>query len=171
MCAGTGKVKGSRGFFGNNTCPQCGGTGQAVEVCPAVPRRRHRHQAEASFGREDPGGRRGRPAHPAGRPGAGGSDLYLKVKVRSNPQYERHGDELRTEFPVPYTIAALGGEATVETLGGRKVLNVPAGTQSGQSFRLTGQGMPRLKGAGGGDLYAKAKITVPKDLSRASVTC
>ncbi len=66
---------------------------------------------------------------------------------------------------MPYTVAALGGEASVETFAGRKRLNVPPGTQSGQSFRLSGLGMPKLKGGGSGDLYAKVKMTVPKDLS------
>ena len=171
MCAGTGKVKGGRGFFGNNTCPQCAGTGQAVEVCPqchgdgTVTKPKRLSDVKIPAGVAD-----GQRIRLAGQ-GANGDDLYLKVQVRPHPQFERQGDELRTEFTVPYTVAALGGEAGVETLGGRKVLNVPAGTQSGQSFRLTGQGMPRLKGAGSGDLYAKAKVTVPKDLARASATC
>jgi molecular chaperone DnaJ len=68
-------------------------------------------------------------------------------------------------FPVPYTVAALGGEASVETPEGRKVLNIPAGTQTGQKFRLTGLGMPLVKGSGRGNLYASAEITVPKALS------
>ena len=165
MCAGSGKVKGSRGFFGNNTCPQCGGTGQAVEVCPqchgdgSVTKQKRLSDIKIPAGVGD-----GQRIRLAGQ-GPNGSDLFLKVKVRAHPQYERDGDELRTEFSVPYTVAALGGEASVETLSGRKVVNVPAGTQSGQSFRLGGQGMPRLKGTGAGDLYARAKITVPKDLS------
>ena len=165
MCSGTGKVKGGRGFFGNNTCPQCAGTGQAVEVCPTcrgdgtMARQKRLSDVKIPAGVAD-----GQRIRLAGQ-GGGGGDLYLKIQVRPHPQFERQGDELRTEFTVPYTIAALGGEAAVETLGGRKVLNVPPGTQSGQSFRLTGQGMPRLKGAGSGDLYAKAKVVVPKDLS------
>ncbi len=99
--------------------------------------------------------------------GVSGGDLYLKVSVKPNPNYERRGDDIYTDFPVPYTIAALGGEAPVETLSGRKVLTIPAGTQSGRAFRLTGQGMPRLKSKGGGhgDLYARAKLTVPKELT------
>lgn len=165
MCAGTGKVKGGRGFFGNNTCPQCGGTGEAVEVCPqchgdgTVTKQKRLSDVKIPAGVAD-----GQRIRLAGQ-GANGSDLYLKVKLRTHPHFERNGDELRTEFVVPYTVAALGGEAGVETFSGRKVLNIPAGTQSGQSFRLAGQGMPRLKGGGAGDLYAKARVTVPRDLS------
>ena len=165
MCSGTGKVKGGRGFFGNNTCPQCAGTGQAVDVCAqchgdgTVTKQKRLSDVKIPAGVTD-----GQRIRLAGQ-GGNGSDLYLKIKVRPHPQFERQGDELRTDFAVPYTVAALGGEAAVETLGGRKVLNIPAGTQSGQSFRLTGQGMPRLKGTGSGDLFARAKVTVPKDLS------
>jgi DnaJ-class molecular chaperone len=102
-----------------------------------------------------------------GLPGqAGNGDLYLTVQIAPHPQFERKGDDLVTEFTVPYTAAALGGKATVTTLGGQRLtLNVPPGTQSGQRFKLGGQGMPRLRGEGNGDLYARAKVTVPKQLS------
>jgi DnaJ-class molecular chaperone len=58
----------------------------------------------------------------------------------------------------------LGGEAEVETLGGRVVLTIPPGTQQGQTFRLAGKGMPRLKGEGSGDLYARVKVVLPGKL-------
>ena len=171
MCSGTGKVKGGRGFFGNNTCPQCAGTGQAVEVCPqchgdgTMTKQKRLSDVKIPAGVAD-----GQRIRLAGQ-GANGDDLFLKVRVRPHPQFERQGDELRTEFTVPYTVAALGGEATVETFGGRKVLNVPAGTQSGQSFRLTGQGMPRLKGAGRATCTRRPKSPCPRTCLRASATC
>jgi molecular chaperone DnaJ len=56
----------------------------------------------------------------------------------------------------------LGGEAQAPTLTGRLTMKIPAGTQAGQIFRLAGQGMPHLQNSGYGDLYARAKITVPK---------
>jgi molecular chaperone DnaJ len=63
-------------------------------------------------------------------------------------------------------VAALGGEAVVETLAGRKLLTIPPGTQSAQTFRMTGLGMPKLKEKGTtGNLYAKTKITVPTNPS------
>ncbi len=164
-CAGSGKVKGGRNMFGNSICPQCGGTGEATNVCPdcrgegTVTKPRRISDVKIPAGVAD-----GQRIRLAGQ-GAGGGDLFLKIKVRPNAQYERSGDDLKTDFAVPYTVAALGGEASVETFTGRKTLNVPPGTQSGQSFRLTGQGMPRLKGGGAGDLYARVKMTVPKDLS------
>ncbi len=97
---------------------------------------------------------------------AGPGDLYLIVQIAPHSQFERKGDDLYVDVPVSYLDAALGGEAKVPTLKGtRLTMNLPAGTQSGQAFRLGGQGMPRLKGGGSGDLYARAKITVPKTLS------
>ena len=165
MCGGSGKVKGGRGLFANTVCPQCGGTGQATEACPEcrgegiVNKQRRLSDVKIPAGVAD-----GQRIRLAGQ-GTGGGDLFLKIKIRPNAQFERTGDDLRTDFAVPFTVAALGGEAFVETFDGRKTLTVPAGTQGGQSFRLGGQGMPRLKGGGAGDLYAKVKMTVPKDLS------
>ena len=165
MCAGTGKVKGGRGLFGNSLCPQCGGTGQATEVCPecrgegSVTRQRRLSDVKIPPGVTD-----GQRIRLAGQ-GANGGDLFLKIKIKPHSKFERTGDDLRTDFAVPYTVAALGGEASVETFDGPRVLNVPAGTQGGQSFRLKGQGMPILKGGGRGNLHATVKMTVPKDLS------
>lgn len=98
--------------------------------------------------------------------GAGNGDLYLVVQIAPHPQFERRGDDLYVDVLVPYTDAALGGEVRVPTLKGtRLTMTLPPGVQSGQQLRLGGQGMPRLKGGGNGDLYARIKITVPKGLS------
>ncbi len=165
MCQGSGKVKGRSGLFGQSACPQCGGTGQATETCPechgegSVTRQRRISDVKIPPGVTD-----GQRIRLAGQ-GAAGGDLFLKIRIKPNSKFERIGDDLKTEFAVPYTVAALGGEASVETFDGPRTLTIPAGTQSGQSFRLKGQGMPILKGGGRGSLKATAKITVPKDLS------
>ena len=165
MCSGSGKVKGGRGLFGQSLCPQCGGTGQATETCPEC----HGEGTETKQRRLSdikipPGVTDGQRIRLAGQ-GASGGDLFLKIKLRGNAKFERIGDDLKTDFTVPYTVAALGGEASVETFDGPRTLSIPAGTQSGQSFRLKGQGMPILKGGGRGNLQATVKIAVPKDLS------
>ncbi|MEN6372673.1 MAG: DnaJ C-terminal domain-containing protein [Armatimonadota bacterium] len=92
-------------------------------------------------------------------------DLYLIVKMRPHPKYERKDNDLYTDVPVNYTTAALGGEVQVQTLSGRVNMKVPAGTSSGQTFRLAGQGMPHIQGTGKGNLYARVKIMVPKTMS------
>jgi DnaJ-class molecular chaperone len=99
----------------------------------------------------------------AGANGKAG-DLYLTVKWANHPQFKANADNLEVEVPVPFTVAALGGEITVPTLRSKLTMKIPEGTQSGQSFRLKGQGITKQGGARG-DLMARVKITVPKRLT------
>jgi curved DNA-binding protein len=102
----------------------------------------------------------------SGKAGSGpeAGDLYLVTKIKPHPVFSRNGADLTRELPITLGEAILGGEVEVDTLRGRVLLKVPAGTQQGQSFRLAGQGMPRLKGEGAGDLYAKVKVVLPGKL-------
>ncbi len=105
------------------------------------------------MGERSPGG---------GQPG----DLYLTVRVLPHSAFQRDGDNLRTDVPVSFTTAALGGEIAVPTIKGTTVqMRIPAGTQGGQVFRLGGLGMPRQSNAGYGDLMARVNVTVPKELT------
>lgn len=99
-----------------------------------------------------------------GAAGANGKagDLYVVVRWAAHPEFKPVGDHLEVEVSVPYTTAALGGEIRVPTLRGALTMKIPAGTQSGQTFRLAGQGIMCLNGARC-DLMAKVRITVPKD--------
>jgi curved DNA-binding protein len=96
--------------------------------------------------------------------GPGGGDLFVVVKVAPDPRYKRRGADLDVELPLTLAEALLGGEVPVRTLKGRVVLTVPPGTQAGRTFRLTGQGMPRVNGSGAGDLYAKVRVVLPTRL-------
>jgi len=104
-----------------------------------------------------------------GAPGIGGGatgDLYLKVTVLPHKVFERKGDDLYCEVPVDLYTAILGGETNVPTLKGTVSLKIPSETQGGRTFRLKGQGMPQLRDSNKrGDLYAKVKVVLPKDLS------
>jgi len=102
----------------------------------------------------------------SGKAGSGpdAGDLYLIAKVGPHATFTRNGADLTRELPITLGEALLGGEVEVETLGGRVVLTIPPGTQQGQAFRLTGQGMPRLKGGGAGDLFARIKVVMPGKL-------
>jgi curved DNA-binding protein len=91
-------------------------------------------------------------------------DLYLVIKVQPHPVFTRNGADLTREVPIALGEALLGAEVDVPTLSGRVLLKVPAGTQSGQTFRLAGKGMPRLKGDGFGDLLARVKVLLPGKL-------
>jgi curved DNA-binding protein len=102
-----------------------------------------------------------------GSPGPGGSgDLILEVRVSTHPTFKRDGNHLKVDLPVPVTTAVLGGRVTVPTMAGPVRLTIPAGTQSGRTFRLKGKGMPILRdGEGFGDLLATAQIRIPERLT------
>jgi len=101
-----------------------------------------------------------------GKAGSGeeAGDLYLVAKVRPHPIFSRKGADLTREVPISLGEALLGGEVGVETLGGRVILTIPPGTQQGQTFRLAGKGMPRLRSDGRGDLLVKARVVLPGKL-------
>jgi DnaJ-class molecular chaperone len=102
--------------------------------------------------------------------GPGGRDLIVVTRVTHHRTFTRKGDDLEREVPVTLREALLGGEIPVATLKGRVLLTVPAGTQNGRSFRLKGQGMPRFKGDGSGDLYVRVRVVLPTDLDDKAVT-
>jgi curved DNA-binding protein len=100
--------------------------------------------------------------------GPAGGDLVVTIKVRPHPELSRHGADLERELPLRLEEALLGGEVPVATLKGRVLLRIPEGTQNGHRFRLKGQGMPHLRAEGFGDLYARARVVVPKHLDPAA---
>lgn len=107
-----------------------------------------------------------------GAPGANGAaagDLFLQIEVDPDARFERRGDDLYADVPVDFYAAALGGEVPVPTPDSSVTLKIPARTNTGQTFRLRGKGMPVLGGAGRGDLYARAKIVLPENLSDAEI--
>ena len=100
--------------------------------------------------------------------GAGpeGLDLYLVVNVADEDKFERNGQDLTTTSALSVFTLILGGETEVETPTGKIKLNIPAGTQTDQVFRLAGRGMPHLKDPKTkGDLYVRLKVQGPKYLS------
>jgi molecular chaperone DnaJ len=97
--------------------------------------------------------------------GPDGRDLVVTVRVRPHSVFTRRGADLERELPVTLREALLGAEVPVTTLKGRILLTIPAGTQTGRTLRLTGQGMPRMKGGGTGDLYVKVRVVLPRTLS------
>jgi len=105
-----------------------------------------------------------------GEQGSGGAqagDLYLRIRTTPHGQFERKGRDLYTRVPIPLTTAVLGGEADVQTLGGKSLrLKIPPATQNAQVFRLKGHGMPVAgKSDEHGDLYATVDVQLPRDLT------
>jgi len=102
-----------------------------------------------------------------GGEGMGGGtpgDLYLRVNIEPHPRYRVDGHDLQVEVRIAPWEAALGGTVEVATMDGSVNLKIPPGSQSGQKLRLRGKGLPK-KGGQRGDLLARLKIAVPKDLS------
>lgn len=96
----------------------------------------------------------------------GTGDLFLRIEVLPDPHIARHGDDLHMELPIDLYTAVLGGEIPVDTLQGPVRLTVPPGSQPGQTVRLKGRGMPRLrKPTAHGDLYVRLRVSLPRDLS------
>jgi len=98
----------------------------------------------------------------------GGGDLHVVIRQKPDPVFTRRGADLERELPLTLREALLGADVKVRTLKGHVVLTIPAGTQPGRMFRLTGQGMPRFRADGHGDLYVKARVLLPTDLSDAA---
>ncbi len=87
------------------------------------------------------------------------------IHIKEHKVFQRDGDNLYCEVPIPFSVAALGGEIDVPTLEGRAHLKVPPGTQSGQMFRLRGKGIANVNGRGRGDLLARLIVEVPSHLN------
>ena len=102
----------------------------------------------------------------AGPRGGPNGDLYVAVSVREHPQLMRRGTELYHELPITFPQAALGATLTVPTVEDSEEVEVPAGAQSGHEIRLRGKGVPRLRGAGRGDLHVIVNVVVPTKLSK-----
>lgn len=102
----------------------------------------------------------------SGNPNGQKGDLYLVIRVLDETNLTRSGSDLITEIPINLYTAILGGETTVQTLSGKVVLTIPPGTQPGQTFRLTGRGMPHIKNPQEhGDLLVRVRVQVPRKLT------
>jgi DnaJ-class molecular chaperone len=150
-CSGTGHVAGA-------VCHTCGGLGTVS--------RERRLEVKVPAGVKT--GSRVRVAgegHPGTNGGAPG-DLYLVITVLPHARFERQGDDLYVDVPVPLVDAVLGGEVEVPTVTGRVMLRVPELTQNGRQLRLSGKGMPILGKPGQyGDLYARIRVRLPERLT------
>ena len=100
-----------------------------------------------------------------GERGAPNGDLHVEISIRDHPDFERDGADLKARIPISFPQAVFGDSIEVETLDGAVEFDVPAGTQSGETFRLEGKGMPRLRRRGHGDLYVGVQVVTPDSLN------
>jgi len=169
-CGGLGTVWTGQGAPHPDRCPGCEGSGLGIgQPCRAC-RGRGVSPARASVRVTLPPGmdtgvqlRIEGEGH-AGPFGGPRGDLVVIARVHDDPGFTRKGDNLYCDVPVSLVEAVLGARVSVRGVDGDLDLVIPPGTQSGQVFRLRGRGMPRRSGAGRGDLYASARVEVPRGL-------
>ena len=169
-CKGSGVVVMSSGFFRmQQTCPQCGGQGRSItEFCPECQgkgQKKVTRNIDVSIpaGVDNSSRLRIRNEGELGQAGPG--DLYLYIHVLPHKMYQRDQNDLHMSMDVSFIKAVLGGEMAVPSLSGKVSMKIPAGTESGRVFRLKGQGMPDVHEGRHGDLYVRAMIQVPKQLT------
>ncbi len=171
-CKGRGVRGRDLGSFAfSEPCPRCGGNGTVIDdpcsTCGGSGTTSTRSQIKVKI---PPGVKDGTRIRVKGRGQAGSrggpaGDLHVVTRVAPSRLFTRKGDDLVINVPVTFAEAALGARVEVPTLDGRVKLTVPAGSPDGRSLRIGGQGAPRLKGGGRGDLIATIRLDVPRELS------
>lgn len=176
QCGGAGQVQkvqsaGFARFIRVETCNRCGGRGTTVDSpckeCKGrgLVRRVRKINIRIPAGVEDGHTFRMRGEGEAGERGLPPGDLYVVVEIPEHPVFKRDGDDVYVTAQVNAVQAMLGTEIQVPTLYGDVKLQVPAGTQPGQSFKIKGKGLPRLSRFGKGDEYVRTSVYVPKSLN------
>ncbi len=174
-CQGTGQITYSSGFMHiSQTCPTCKGTGYIKEPCEACNGRGLVLKTETIKVRIPPGVDNGTKLRVpgkghSGRFGGVPGDLWVIVNVLPHNLYERKGDNLYLKVNINVAEAILGTKIEVPLIdGGKETVEIPEGIQSGETVRVPGKGMPRLKSSGYGDLIIVVNVVIPKgkDLSK-----
>lgn len=175
-CHGHGAVRMQQGFFSvQQTCPTCRGSGKQIkDPCRACHGQGRTQDTKTLSVKIPPGvdtGDRirlsgeGEMGETGGPPG----DLYVQVHVKDHPIFTRDGANLYCEVPISFPKACLGGEVEVPTLSGKVALKIPAETQTGRLFRLSGKGVKPVRGGAVGDLMCRVRIETPVHLNKEQI--
>ncbi len=154
-------------------CPECEGEGRIPEKpCPSCRGQGILRANEEITIRIPAGVSDGTTLRLSGKGGAGlkgnaPGDLYVQIRVRSSHEFERKGIDISSEKKIHVLQTILGDQVEVNTVHGISTLEIPAGTQSGQVFRIRGKGVPQLNSSHTGDHYVTITIDIPKKLSKA----
>jgi molecular chaperone DnaJ len=171
-CRGTGQIRFQQGLFSiAKTCGQCQGQGTVLRdpcrTCGGSGTVRTQQSLSVKIpAGVDTGSRlKLRGEGEAGYNNGPAGDLYVIVHVREHPLFRREGANVICEVPIGITQAALGAEIDVPTPHGKVKMKIPAGTQSGNVFRLKGKGVPDLRGYGHGDALVRVVVETPRKLT------
>jgi molecular chaperone DnaJ len=146
-----------RGTVVRDSCPNCGGSGRQLRkrsVVVKIPAGVHDGQAVRVTGEGE-----------AGENGAPPGDLHVYIAVKEHPVFSRHNNDLVCQVPISFSEAALGAKIEVPTLKGTEVMEVPAGTQHGEVFKLKARGLPDVRSHRAGDELVQIVLEVPKKLN------
>jgi len=176
QCNGTGEVRRQQQtFLGSfvqvNTCPRCNGEREIITTPCTQCRGRKVIQVERTISVKIPAGvdsgtrvrlaGEGEPGQKGGPPG----NLFVVLDVKPHPYFQRQENKIILETPLTMARAALGGKVKVPTLDGDVELEIPAGTQTGDTFRLRGKGIPYLQRSGRGDQLVLVRVVTPTKLT------
>lgn len=175
-CNGSGQVKNVQNtplgqFATVSPCPQCDGEGQIIEKpcseCHGSGLKTTTNKISINIPAGVETGTKLRVSGEGddGIKGAPAGDLYVTIKVLKHDLFKREGQDLYYDLPISYVQACLGDTVDIPTINGEVSLNIPAGTQSGSTFKLRGEGIKHINWSGKGNLYVKAHVVVPKKLS------
>ena len=175
-CRGSGTVRvqqrmGGMAFSSTQACTKCRGTGKIIhQPCKSCNgagsvRRQKRISVTIPSGINDGQAVSLRGQGNAGKNGGPAGDLIVGVHIKPHPFFEREGTTVLYEQPISFFQAAMGAELEIPTIDGKVKYNLPAGTQTGTTFRLRGKGIPELRGRGRGDQYVTVRIKTPTGLN------
>ncbi len=175
-CHGTGQVRiqrGGGGFAFSTTapCQRCRGTGKIIhQPCPnchgdGQVRHQKKIKVRIPAGIDDGQTISMRGQGNSGVNGGPSGDLLVAISVIPDPRFQRDGNDLYLEQPIFFTQATLGAELQIDTIDGKVKYTIPAGTQTGTTFRLRGKGAPSIHGRGRGDQYVTVRVVVPTNLT------
>jgi chaperone protein DnaJ len=171
-CHGQGEVRISQGFFSvQQTCPQCHGRGKIVATpCPTCHgagrvKKSKTLSVKIPAGVDQDDRIRLSGEGEAGINGGPPGDLYVVIYLKPHSIFKRDGADLHCEMPISFGVAAMGGELEIPTLSGHAKIKIPAGTQTGQLFRLKEKGIKPVRGTRTGDLYCHVVVETPQKLT------
>jgi len=170
QCRGSGRVVTSNGFFQmTQACSKCGGEGSIIQSpcpdCRGEGRVRETHKIKVKIPAGVDTGSNLR-VRGEGEPGAAGrGDLYVVIEVEPHHIFERHENDILTQIKISLSKAVLGADVEVPTLDGKAEMKIPAGTQSGNIFRLRDKGIPDVHTKEKGDELIKVIVEIPKNLT------
>lgn len=171
-CRGSGQMGRSQGFFTiTTTCSQCQGEGSIItnpcRDCGGEGRKAaHKKLTVKIPAGVDDGTRLVLQSEgEAGEQGGGPGDLYLFLHVRPHESFVRDGENIYSEEPISFVMAALGGEIEVDTIHGKTKIRVPRGTETGDTVIIEESGVPHFKSRKRGDHVVKLIVKTPKHLT------